>query len=92
MLADDAGMYPNIYYIFKMVCTLPVSTSECERSVSVLKILKTALRNSTGEDRLSSLAILYIHKALPLDHAAAVEEYARRHPRRMELVDSTSHD
>ena len=49
-------LYPNIHAILK------VSTASAERSFSVLKRLKTYLRNTMGDDRMSSLALLHIYQ------------------------------
>ena len=55
------AMYPNIHCLLRIFCTLPVTTAECERSVSVLRRLKSYLRSSMGQERLSSLALLHIN-------------------------------
>ena len=55
-------LYPNIHAIIKVLLTMPVSTASVERSFSVLKRLKTYLRNTMGDDRMSSLALLHIYQ------------------------------
>nr|CAI5858450.1 unnamed protein product [Callosobruchus analis] len=37
---------------------MPVSVASCERSFSKLKLIKTYLRSTMGQERLSGLAIL----------------------------------
>ena len=44
--------------IITITCTLPVSTTSCERSFSTLQIVKLYLRTSLGNDRLHDLLIL----------------------------------
>jgi len=46
-----------------IACTLPISTASCERSFSTLRIVKSYLRTSMGNDRLDDLMILGIHRA-----------------------------
>lgn len=41
--------FPNIYFLIKIFCTLPVSTATPERSFSTLKRLKTYLRSTMNE-------------------------------------------
>ena len=41
--------FPNIYFLIKLFCTLPVSTATPERSFSTLKRLKTYLRSTMNE-------------------------------------------
>jgi len=56
-----AKFYPNIHFLLKILATLPVSTTAFERSFSTLKRLKTLLRNKTGNERLTGLALLSVH-------------------------------
>lgn len=49
LLLCDKDLYPNINFLFKILCTLPVSTATPERTFSSLKRIKTYLRNSMSE-------------------------------------------
>ena len=55
-----------------------MSTCAAERSFSGMKRLKTPLRSTMGEERLSTLAILHIHKHKNVDIDNLVSEYSRR--------------
>jgi len=44
--------------------TLPISSATCERSFSALRKIKTWLRVSMSQERLTDLSILYIEKDL----------------------------
>lgn len=55
-----------------------------------LERIKTAFRSSMTAQRLSGLTLLHVHRDLPIDIAAAVDEFSRRHPRRMRMVDILS--
>jgi hypothetical protein len=61
--------YPHLYCILKIYLTMPPSTATTERSFSVLKRVKTYLRATMWQDRLSVLALLHIHRDIqpPLD-------------------------
>lgn len=50
----------NTWVALRILLTLPVSVATAERSFSKLKLLKTYLRSSMADERLSSLAILSI--------------------------------
>ena len=39
----DESMFPNIHILLPLICILPVASSECECSISVLCILKMYL-------------------------------------------------
>ena len=43
------SMFPNIHQLLRLVCTIPVTSCECKRSVSILRRLKTYLRSSQLE-------------------------------------------
>ena len=49
--------YPGVYVALVTLLTYPVSTCAAERGFSGMKRLKTPLRSTMSEERLSSLAI-----------------------------------
>ena len=53
----DCDYFPNIRTLIMIVATLPVTSCECERSISMLKRVKTPLRSTMVEERLNGLAI-----------------------------------
>ena len=66
--------------------TYPVSTCTAERSFSSMpKRLKMPLRSTMTDERLSSSAILHIHKHKDVDIDDAITEFARRKGRRLAL-------
>ena len=79
-----------IYVLFVISATLPVTSCECERSISMLKLLKTSLRSTMGDERLNGLALMLIHRDVELNPDAVVEEFSRRHPRRLLLINPFS--
>ena len=58
--ACDSDDFPNLYILFKIAATLPVTSCRCERSISTMRILNNYMRCTMGESRLSSLAIMHI--------------------------------
>ena len=52
---------PVIFALLQIGATLPVTVCTAERSFSSMKLLKSYLRSSMKEDRLSNLALIYIH-------------------------------
>ena len=87
LLSCETEDYPNIFVLLTIACTLPVTTCENERSNSQLKLLKTYLRSTMTEKRLSSLALIKIHHDMVanLDFNKLVVAFANKHPRRMAL-------
>ncbi len=58
--------------------TLPVTSCECERSISMLKLIKTSLRSSMGQDRLNGLAMLYYHRDIEITSEKVVDEFSSK--------------
>ncbi|XP_066959002.1 uncharacterized protein [Macrobrachium rosenbergii] len=46
-------LYPNLWVALRIACTLSVTVNSAERSFSKLKLIKTYLRPSMGQDRLT---------------------------------------
>ena len=83
LAVTDSDFFPNLEALFKIACTLAVTSAECERSVSRLRYLKTYLRSTMTEERLNGLALLYTHRDISCDAERVVEEFAQRNLRRM---------
>lgn len=81
----DKDFYPNINVLLRIMATIPVTSCECERSISLLRLIKTSLRSSMGQDRLNGLAMLHCHQNIELTPEEVVQEFALRNPRRMRL-------
>ena len=79
----DADYFPNIRTLIVILGTLPVTSCESERSISMLKRIKTALRSTMTEDRLNGLAMLQYHRDITVTTDEVVEEFVQRQPRRL---------
>jgi hypothetical protein len=70
-LAPYKDAFSEMYNLYKIAAVLPVSSAACERSFSAMRCIKTYLRSTMANQRLSNLAVLYIEssraKALNLD-------------------------
>jgi len=61
---QDSGLLMEVYKLFCLILTIPSTSVSVERNFSCLKRIKTYLRNSMTEERLSSLATISIEKEL----------------------------
>ena len=77
--------FPNISVLLKIACTLPVTSCECEQSASALRRLYNYMRATMGKDRLSYLALLHVHYDTDIDIDDAINQFARLHPRKIDL-------
>ena len=68
----------NIDTLLRLFCTLPVSTCTPERAFSAMKILKNYLRNSMRDDRLTGLALLYVHPEIDVDVDEVIGRFVSR--------------
>ena len=64
-LPQVSSYYANIGTILRILCTLPVTSCSSERSFSALKRIKTSLRSTMGNERLTALTLLHIHRDIP---------------------------
>ncbi|XP_060836366.1 52 kDa repressor of the inhibitor of the protein kinase-like [Rhopalosiphum padi] len=69
--------FPNISFLLKLLATLPVSTSTPECTFSTMKRLKYYLRNSSGQERLTGLALLSVHRQIHIDPAEINDRFAK---------------
>ena len=54
----DELFFSNVATILRISAVLPVTNCECERSICTLRHLKTDLRSTMGQGRLTSLALM----------------------------------
>ena len=79
----DKEVFPAIWSCLKLLATFPVTTCECERSISVMRILKKYLRSTMSQERFSFLDLLHIHRDFPHDKNEIVTKFAESKPRKI---------
>ena len=84
--ACDPDDFPNLYMLLKIAATLPVTTCECERSISTMRRLNNYMRCTMGESRLSSLALMHIKYDMPVNLEEIVNLFEGLHPRMMQFA------
>ena len=55
-------LMPSIYKAVKILATMPISSCEAERSFSALRRVKNHMRTSMGQERLSALNLMAMHR------------------------------
>lgn len=81
----NATMCPNVALLLRLYGTLPVSNATVERSFSKLKLLKSDLRTTMEEERLSGLALLSVHRQIEVDPDKVMDVFSRTGKRRIFL-------
>ena len=84
---DDDGDDDEEYdynSVVPMMLTIPVTVASAERSFSKLKLIKSYLRSTMLQERLSGLALLSIEHDLieKIDYASLMNEFASRNVER----------
>ena len=82
----DSRLFPNISTLLRIMSTIPVTSCEAECTFSALRRLKPFLRTTMGENRLSSLTLLQVHRNIAIDLEDAVDRYARLHTRKLQFL------
>ena len=55
-------MLPELSKAIKILAVIPATSCSAEQSFSSLRRLKTYLRNTMGQERLSNLALIHIER------------------------------
>ena len=74
----NQDLHPNIYAIFILLITMPVSSASSERSFSAIRCVKNSLRATMGDERLSNLSLLHIHRTRNLSVEDVINKFAAR--------------
>lgn len=81
----STDLFPNLWIALRILLTIPVTVASAERSFSKLKLIKTYMRSSMGQERLNSLAMLAIEneEAKKIDFKEILSTFAHAKARRM---------
>jgi len=81
--------FHELHRLGKIAVALPVSTASCERSFSALRHIKTWVRNSMSNGRLSNVAVLAIERerTMSMSNEKVIDAFAAAHQnRRITLI------
>ena len=78
---DFVDSHPSLAVLIQILATLPVTTATNKRSFSVLKYLKTYLRNTTKRVLLHGLALLYVQRYISPNFKQVVTEFSPKNPK-----------
>ncbi|CAF3629139.1 unnamed protein product [Rotaria sp. Silwood1] len=71
--------------LLKIMWTIPVNVCGCERSFSSLRRIKTYIRNTTGQERLTCLALINIERDYEVDIDAIVVDFVSKKDERKKV-------
>ena len=79
-------IFSNITKIINLLLLTSVTSCGVETANSSLKFIKNSLCSTIREDRFNALVLLFVHKNAELNTDKIIDMYARKHPRRMLLL------
>lgn len=80
--------FPNAFIAYRILLTIPVKVASGERSFSRLKLIKTYLRSSVSQERLTSLATLSIEAdtSAKLNIDEIIDDFAGLKARKVQFI------
>lgn len=84
MIEPFKDVFHELFRLCKIAIAIPVSTASCESSFSTLKLVKTFLRSTMDDSRLSNLGVLSVEsrRAKSLDMEDFVNRFSANHNNR----------
>ncbi|XP_046564478.1 uncharacterized protein LOC124273284 [Haliotis rubra] len=98
---DKAGQYLNAILSFEFIISLvvaqhqglggqgfvlPVTSASSERSFSAMRRINTYLRSTMGDVRMSSLALIHVHRDMSVNTLRVIEQFAARKTRHVDFM------
>ena len=71
--------FPVLISVMSSALTIPVSSTTCERTFSKMKKIKTAVRSTMSDDRLSDLCVLAVERTTDINFEQLVDDFSNIH-------------
>ena len=84
--ACDKRRFPNVKRLLRILCTLPLTSAECERTFSCMRRLKSYLISTMNAERFNGLALLATHRSEDINLINVRRRFINMDKRRMELL------
>ena len=84
--------FPNISTALRLLAVLLFTSCSCERSASVIGLLKTYTQSNMRQDHLNGLATLYTDKSINVSIEESINTFAQKHTRRLSLLNLLASD
>ena len=78
--------FQNMQMALKIIATMLVTSSACERSFSAMSRLKNYTRSTMTNDRLNGLALVHIHRNIIPSIANVLNRYGNSGNRNLKFV------
>ena len=84
-ISETKVAFPILHKLFYVLKLVPSSTVTAERCFSYLRRLKTYLRNTMTEKRLSNLSVIYLNKDICSETAEVVQKFSILSSRKLDF-------
>ena len=84
--ATSKDLYPGVFTVLNVFACMPVSTASAERSFSVMRRVKTYLRNTMTTKRMSGLGLLNIYREKEIRAERVLDIFSRKKKRDWALI------
>jgi len=82
-VSEDPDLFLNIIILVILGCTLLATYAEAGRSFSVLRLMKSHLRNLMADTRFSALILMKIHNSKYIDSKQIADRFVNEHATRL---------
>ena len=79
--------FPNVYIAYRILLAITVTVASAERSFSKFKLIKSYLRSTMSQEKLSGLAVLSIEKEMlkALKYKNLISNFASQKVRKIDF-------
>ena len=71
--------FPTVMSMITGAVIIPVSSTNCERSFSKMKLVKRSTRNTMNDTRLSDKCLLAIERNFEIDFEKVIDDFSLNH-------------
>ena len=79
--------FPNVYIAYRILLAITVTVASAERSFSKFKLIKSYLRSTMSQEKLSGLAVLSVEKEMlkALKYKNLISNFASQKVRKIDF-------
>ena len=79
--------FPNVYIAYRILLAITVTVASAERSFSKFKLIKSYLRSTMSQEKLSGLAVLSVEKEMlkTLKYKNLISNFASQKVRKIDF-------
>ena len=79
--------FPNVYIAYRILLAITVTVASTERSFSKFKLIKSYLRSTMSQEKLSGLAVLSVEKEMlkALKYKNLISNFASQKARKIDF-------